>query len=69
MAFADASAVDRPPSVVKAYLPPTMCVVAYHGYTNDGYVRRLLPADAKRDTFGEWILLSWVPSTAAPDTR
>jgi hypothetical protein len=58
-----------PPPVVKAYLPPTMCVVAYHRYIIDGYVRALIPADAKRDTFGEWILLSWPPPKAAPNPR
>jgi len=50
-----------PPSVVKAYLPPRMCVVAYHRYAIDGYVRGLIPVDAKRTTYGEWILLSWAP--------
>jgi hypothetical protein len=58
-----------PPPVVKAYLPPAMCVVAYHRYIIDGYVRSFIPADAKRATFGEWILLSWAPPAAAPNTR
>lgn len=50
-----------PPSVVKAYLPPRMCVVAYHRYAIDGYVRGLIPVDAKRTAYGEWILFSWPP--------
>ena len=54
-----------PPSVVQAHLPPAMCVVAYHRYVIDGYVRGLVPADAKRAAFGEWILLSWAPPAAA----
>jgi hypothetical protein len=55
-----------PPSVVKAYLPPRMCVVAYHRYTIDGYVLGLIPADARRAIFGEWVLLSWTPPAAPP---
>jgi len=47
--------------VVKAYLPPRMCVVAYHRYAIDGYVRGLIPVDAKRTAYGEWILFSWPP--------
>ncbi len=58
-----------PPSVVKSHLPPAMCVVAYHRYAIDGYVRRLIPAGAKRDRFGEWILFSWIPPAAAANTR
>lgn len=58
-----------PPSVVKSHLPPAMCVVAYHRYAIDGYVRRLIPAGAKRDRFGEWMLFSWIPPTAASGTR
>ena len=54
-----------PLAVVNAHLPPAMCVVAYHGYTIEGFVRSLVPADARRDRFGEWILLSWPPPAAA----
>jgi hypothetical protein len=46
-----------------------MCVIAYHRYTVESYVRSLIPANAKRDTFGEWILLSWPPPEAAPNPR
>jgi len=55
-----------PPAVVKACLPPAMCVVAYHRYAIVSFVRSLIPPDAKRDTFGEWILFSWPPPAAAP---
>jgi hypothetical protein len=51
-----------PPAVVRAYLPPHLCVVAYHGFTVDGYVQKLIPAGAHRDQFGEWILFSWAPA-------
>jgi hypothetical protein len=54
-----------PPAVVKAGLPPEMCVVAYHRYAIASFVRGLIPPGAKRDTFGEWILFSWPPLAAA----
>lgn len=51
-----------PPAVLRQYLPPHLCVVAYHRFGTDGYVKdRLIPPDARRDAFGEWILYSWVP--------
>lgn len=55
-----------PPQVVQAYLPPKMCVVAYHGVPVDGFVKSLIPANARRDQFGEWILYSWAPAKARP---
>lgn len=58
-----------PLAVVNAHLPSAMCVIAYHRYTVESYVRSLIPANAKRDTFGEWILLSWPPPEAAPNPR
>jgi hypothetical protein len=51
-----------PAAVVRAYLPPQLCVVAYHGSGVDGYVRRLMPPTAHRDQFGEWMLWSWAPA-------
>jgi hypothetical protein len=51
-----------PPAVVRAYLPPHLSVVAYHGAGVDGYVRSLIPAGAHRDQFGEWTLYSWEPA-------
>ena len=51
-----------PPKTVQSFLPPKMCVVAYHGAAVDGYVKSLIPADARHDQFGEWMLYSWTPS-------
>jgi hypothetical protein len=54
-----------PSAVVKTHLPSAMCVVAYHRYAIESFVRSLIPTNAKRDTFGEWILLSWPAPAAA----
>ena len=56
-----------PLAVVNAHLPPAMCVVAYHRYTIKSFVHSFVPADAQRNEFGEWILLSWLPTAAAPN--
>ncbi|HUL54556.1 MAG TPA: hypothetical protein VLT83_14225 [Opitutaceae bacterium] len=53
-----------PPAVVKSGLPPALCVVAYHRYAIESFVRALIPPNARRDAFGEWILFSWPPPAA-----
>jgi hypothetical protein len=46
-----------PPALIRAHLPPHLSVVAYHGFVIDGYVRhQLIPAGARREQYGEWIL-------------
>jgi len=50
-----------PAAVLRQYLPPRFCVVAFHRLVNDGIVKSLIPADAQCAVFGEWILYSWPP--------
>ncbi len=50
-----------PPRVLRQYLPPDFCVVAFHRLVNDGLIKALVPVHARKDAFGEWILYSWPP--------
>lgn len=41
------------------HLPQHINAIAYHKFTYDGPIVQLIPAHAREDQFGEWVMYSW----------